>query len=230
MYLSRIELNRRRRETVNAQISPQLLHAAIEACFPSEDEAGARTLWRLDGMNRSLYLLLQSEGKPDFTHIVEQFGWAGQSWETKEYDGFLSRLQKDQLWKFRLRANPTRSVSREERARGKVVPYTTPDRQRQWLIDRAAKCGFEIVRFPSRRTGGPGAEAAPPRDEDRAFGVTQRETMRFWRQGALVTVEAAVFEGDLRILDAESLTRAMRNGIGRAKAYGCGLLTLAPWI
>jgi CRISPR system Cascade subunit CasE len=64
-------------------------------------------------------------------------------------------------------------------------------------------------------------------DDDPIFDVTQSETRKFRSQGKTVTFEAATFEGVLRITDAESLVRAMRNGVGREKAYGCGLLTLA---
>jgi CRISPR system Cascade subunit CasE len=37
----------------------------------------------------------------------------------------------------------------------------------------------------------------------------------------------AVFEGVLQISDESLFKAALTNGIGRAKAYGCGLLTLA---
>ena len=128
----------------------------------------------------------------------------------------------------RIEINPHRL----ETARGKLVPCTKTDEQRQWLIARAAKCGFEIVRNPYARADGPAA-GAPSRDGNRVFGadlnfgVTLCESKKFWRQGELVSIETAVFEGVLRVVDAASLARAMRNGIGRAKAYGCGLLTLA---
>jgi CRISPR system Cascade subunit CasE len=211
MHLSRIEINRRKRETVRAMASPQILHAAIEACFPAADNTG-RNLWRIDSWNDSLYLLLQSERKPDFTHIVEQFGWPGQTWETKEYDGFLSRLQSSQIWKFRLRANPVHSVSVAKGARGKVIAYEAIDRQKKWLLDRMLKYGFE----PEQTFEG-----------DLIFDVVQKEIKKFQRQGKTVTFEAAVFEGILRIVDAELLVNAMKKGIGREKAYGCGLLTLA---
>ncbi|MDR1134581.1 MAG: type I-E CRISPR-associated protein Cas6/Cse3/CasE [Clostridiales Family XIII bacterium] len=212
MYLSRVEINQRKRETLRALASPQILHAAIEACFSSEETVKYRNLWRIDKLNNSLYLILQSEIKPDFTHIIEQFGWIEQKWETKTYDEFMSRLQNGQVWMFRLQANPAHSKNIEKGSRGKVFGHVTIDSQRKWLADRAAKCGFEIVQTP---------------DGNLNFDVAQCETRKFWRQGEMVTLETAVFEGALRIIDEESLLHAMRNGIGRAKAYGCGLLTLA---
>ena len=42
-----------------------------------------------------------------------------------------------------------------------------------------------------------------------------------------MTINRTVYEGVLRITDPESLRRALIAGIGRSKAYGCGLMTLA---
>ena len=36
------------------------------------------------------------------------------------------------------------------------------------------------------------------------------------------------FDGSLTVTDPEKLRHALSNGIGRAKGYGCGMLTLAP--
>ena len=71
MYLSRVELNEYRRETMRAMASPQVMHAAVMASFPAfEGDAGGRILWRTDRVSKALYLLVQSEIRPDFTHIV----------------------------------------------------------------------------------------------------------------------------------------------------------------
>ena len=43
-----------------------------------------------------------------------------------------------------------------------------------------------------------------------------------------VPVVTATFDGRLTVTDPEALRQALTSGIGRAKAYGCGLMTLAP--
>ncbi|MDO0929777.1 MobF family relaxase [Streptomyces sp. TG1A-8] len=48
------------------------------------------------------------------------------------------------------------------------------------------------------------------------------------RQDKPVTVVTVTFEGRLEVTDPDALRRALTQGIGRARAYGCGLLTLAP--
>lgn len=209
MYLSRIELNARLRETMRALASPHILHAAVEQSFPrSTDGAKQHILWRVDWMGAACYLLVMSQNKPDFTHIVQQFGWAAadQQWETKDYDPLIKRLQKGQSWQFRLCANPVHSVKQSE-GRGKVLAHVTKTQQKSWLAERAQKHGFLL--------------------EDSKFDVVHSEWKKFRKMSGMeVSLRTAVFEGVLTVTDAEAFAYAMVHGMGRAKAYGCGLLTV----
>ncbi|MDR1615603.1 MAG: type I-E CRISPR-associated protein Cas6/Cse3/CasE [Syntrophomonadaceae bacterium] len=223
MYLSRVEINPHRRETMHALASPQILHAAVEASFPASAGLKFRNIWRIDKLDKSLYILLQSQRKPDFTHIIEQFGWPAseQSWEIREYGEFLSSLQNGQIWRFKLKANPVHAVTDLSKSanpnasgkqpRGKVVAHVTIEHQKQWLSDKSSKSGFEFEKTDN------GFDI---------FDITQSELKKFKRQGHTVTLAIAVFEGVLRVTDAKLLADNMKNGIGRAKAYGCGLMTL----
>lgn len=216
MYLSRIELNTRRKDTMVALASPERLHAAVESSFPSSADKKFRNLWRIDQLGDTLYLLVLSDGKPDFTHIVEQFGWPGaeQKWETRNYAPLLDSIGVGQKWQFRLRANPVHSVKQnsnsqdqETTKRGKVYAHVTVQQQEQWLLERAAKYGFSL--------------------QEGSFCVVQKEVKKFRRQGNPVTLGIATFEGVLQVEDVTLFLRTLICGIGRAKAYGCGLLTIA---
>ena len=209
MYLSRIEINRHRRETMQALSSPQVIHAAVEGSFPKSNDIAKRNLWRLDRLHSSLYLLLLSCEKPDFTHIVEQFGWPAseQKWETKEYDEFLGRIKTGQSWQFRLCANPVHSVKIADGQRGKVYAHVTTEQQKQWLLNRAEKNGFTL--------------------SENNFDIIERDNRKFRRNGKSVTFSTVTFEGLLTITDQKMFSSALQKGIGREKAYGCGLLTLA---
>lgn len=197
---------------MNALASPQKIHAAIENSFPPDMPQNGRNLWRTDKLNDALYLLVLSSRKPDFTHIVEQFGWPGsdQGWETKDYNAFLKRISSGQKWQFRLRANPVRSVKlpdkgdSETRSRGKIYAHVTVKQQEQWLLERSDKNGFKLL----------------------SYNVIQQEIRKFQRQNKPVTIGTAVFEGVLEIVDTDLFIKALTGGIGRAKAYGCGLLTI----
>ena len=214
MFLSRVELNPYRRETIRALSSPQMMHAAVMASFGSFDNAdGDRPLWRIDRLGPATYILVQSRKRPDFSHIVEQFGRpeSDRPWETVDYDGFLSGLSDGESLRFRLRANPTRSVSSlGENGRGKVVAHVTANQQREWLIQKSHGLGF-VLEDGTR---------------DGSFDIVSRESVRFRHGGGSISLGVATFEGVLKVADADVFRETLCNGIGRAKAYGCGLMTV----
>ena len=211
MYLSRIELNAKRQETRRAIASPQVMHAAVENCFPDRNDREERNLWRLDGLYDRLYLLLLSPQKPDFEKFSAQFCNHGETGETKNYDPLLDRIQAGQLWRFRLRGNATHNSTegKEEKSeRGKIYSHIKVEYQRKWLLKQAPLCGFTL--------------------DERLFDVSQAEHLRFWRDRKKppITLGVTVFEGELAVADSELFKQALTRGIGRAKAYGCGLLTI----
>ena len=55
----------------------------------------------------------------------------------------------------------------------------------------------------------------------------ERSTAEFRRGGERVTLALATFQGVLEVTEPEALRRHLVHGIGRGKAYGCGLMTLA---
>lgn len=217
MYLSRLEVNPFRRKTMAALDSPQIMHACVLSSFPSASLQNDRVLWRIDKVGSATYLLVQSESKPDFSHLIDQMGWpsSGQQWETLDYEPFLNKLQNGQSWKFRLKANPVRRLVRNtnDSAVGKTVHHVTINQQNQWLIDRSAKNGFSIPNVP-------GCDSP-------SLEIKQRDLKQFNRNNNKVTVSMVTFEGVLTIEDIGLFNEAIRKGIGKAKAYGCGMITLA---
>lgn len=215
MYLSRIALDTKRRDTMRALASPQILHGAAESSFPHHaDGTRDRILWRVDYFENKCYLLVLSTEKPDFTQISSAFGYphATPQWETRDYSPLLERLQEGQIWRFRLRANPVRSSFREkdpETGRGKVFAHVTLEQQRQWALLKANTCGFTL------------------KEDD--FDIVHTDWKRFYKKdnNHAVTLHIVTFEGVLTISDRERFTQSLIGGIGRAKAYGCGLLTIA---
>jgi len=207
MYLSRIELDYKRRTTMQALAQPSRLHGAIERCFEGERK---RRLWRIDNLLSAVYLLLLSEDKPDFQNLWEQFGDKDKHgvWETKSYESFLEKIAAGQQRRFRLSANPVRSVKTIEEKRGKIYAHMTPKYQKEWLADRAGKHGFMI--------------------EDDYFEVVRSEWVNFVKINTTkkVSILTVDFEGVLQITDADLFRKTLVDGVGRAKAYGCGLLTV----
>lgn len=219
-------LNPRRRQAIRFQHDPQAVHAAVESAFaPRHATQQSRTLWRLERREDTLTLLLLSEGIPSLEHIQEQAGWANEmSWESRPYDTFLSRLQIGQQYSFRLTANPTYTVTDHNGVKRKVG-HVTSAQQAKWLVDRAENLG---VRFLSSDHEQQTIIANTRDDDSSAILVSQREILRFRRSNQQVTLSRAQFDGYAEVVDVAKLRSALMQGVGRGKAYGCGLLTLAP--
>lgn len=222
MYLTSFDINRARRGAQKLLGSPHAMHAAVMSSFPpSATQAspdGGRILWRVDTSPNAVRLYIASPQKPDLTALVEQAGWpTAATWQTASYGSFLDSLESGAVWGLRLLANPTHSVKQPGpdgnpvRGRGKRLAHVTAVQQLAWFLSKAAAIGLDV-------TGPDGPTVA----------VTGRETRTFRRGSAMVTLGTAQFDGVARITDADLLRQAMRAGIGPAKGYGCGLLTLAP--
>lgn len=208
MYLSRIKLNMSLRKTMQAMAAPNLFHGAIESA-----EKGERTrkLWRLDTLYDVQYLLILSENIIDFSTVALQFGY-GSEYECKKYDGLLERIANGSKWQFRLKANPTVQTKKyfTEKGRGKVLAHITTAHQEEWLKRRSEKNGFSL------------SEGEWLVTESRWYVFKKNK-----EQKSKVKLLSVTYEGTLTVTDAEAFKKALVNGIGREKAFGMGLLTIA---
>ncbi|NEW51652.1 type I-E CRISPR-associated protein Cas6/Cse3/CasE [Nocardia cyriacigeorgica] len=222
MFLSRVQLNPARVGTRKYLSSPQVVHAAVMSAFPPGGEArgesrSGRVLWRIDRRDMAIDLYVVSPVEPDFTHIVEQAGWpTTTAWTTRKYAPLLDRLTVGQQWHFRLTANPVLSTSHNAaRGRPRLSGLDIGD-QMAWLERKSEGNGFRLG-----TCGGPNGKVPD-------VVISDRSGRRFRRGRATVTLSTATFEGTLLVSDPPALRSALVNGIGRAKGYGCGLMTLAP--
>lgn len=223
MYLARVQLNPARRGARHLLGSPQAMHAAVLGCFHAGQSPG-RVLWRLDPQREQQWLYVTGGARPDLTGLVEQAGWPEtQVGDVRSYDGFLDRLGEGQRWQFRLTANPTRASRNGGRMRdgqpkqlerSKRFGHVTAAQQEAWFLTRASSLGFSV----------PHDEQADIHD----LAVTARRVETFKRGDRRVTVVKATYDGHLVVTDPKALRSALVSGVGPAKAYGCGLLTLAP--
>jgi CRISPR system Cascade subunit CasE len=232
MFLTRFRFNTARMGSRRLLTSPQSLHAAVMASFAERPEhrgQGPRVLWRLDHRSRSEVLLyVVSPDRPDLTHLVEQAGWPTTGgWQTKPYAPFLDRLAAQDTWAFRLTANPVHSIRRHDAEPTKRTAHLTPRHQLDWLLRRQTDAGFAVVERPEPRPDGldgPWHEVVVHNRSDLAFGKRSESDTRAHK----VTLTRVTFDGRLRVLDPVALRRTLTAGLGKAKAYGCGLMTLAP--
>lgn len=203
MFLSQVEINPRRRMGRELISNPEKLHATVESICRLPDE-GQRILWRLDSGKNSSKLLIVTPVKPSLNVIREQAGWESQPETAKSvsYDRFLSSIQSGQRFRFRLTANPAYKKN------GKLKAHVGPANQLKWLFQRSDRLGVSFDEFST--------------------GVVSSNTHVFRNKGNKVTLPYATYEGILSVQDVENVQDALVNGIGRGRAYGMGLMTLAP--
>lgn len=108
------------------------------------------------------------------------------------------------LYRFKIKANPTK---RHPDSRKRVGLYCDKDLA-AWIERKGAICGF-----------------IPAADELRIGSPTLEHFNRNGAGGKFVVVD---FSGLLKVTDQKLFERAFLNGIGSAKAFGCGLLMLQP--
>lgn len=208
MFISRIPIDLSNRRTVQALTVPEFLHAAIENCFAGERN---RNLWRIDKVGENSFLLIVSPKQADFAAVARQFGENDQ-FESLSYEPLFKKLKEGQRWSFRLRANPTKSLFNSEKPnqRGKVVAVK-PSEQKNWLIKCGVNNGFSV--------------------QEHEFDVVESLWKRFIKDKhenkKEVILYTAVYEGILTITDPLRFANTLSKGVGRGKAYGCGMLTIA---
>ncbi|MGW3864925.1 type I-E CRISPR-associated protein Cas6/Cse3/CasE [Streptomyces sp. NPDC005047] len=250
-YLSKIPLNPRRRAAVSLLSNPHRLHATVLSALAVQPVT-ERVLWRQD--NDTPYradILVLTESRPSWAHLVDDAGWPGADGGhplIADYTPLLERIIRGREFGFRLTANPVHNVARPSRpseqqaarlkkgaedgsrSRGSRVAHRTAAQQLQWLLKRCERHGFTI---PDATTTPP-APGLHTQDHNLAAGpavtIVSRDTLRFRKHhdGPRITLSTATFEGRLRVTDPDALRTALLYGIGPAKGYGQGLLTLAP--
>ena len=75
------------------------------------------------------------------------------------------------------------------------------------------------------------SSACLPGTDDPALQLQlrDRDKVRFTKNGndGTITIVRVTYEGMLEVTGPDALRHALTSGIGHARAYGCGLLTLA---
>ncbi|WP_434983944.1 type I-E CRISPR-associated protein Cas6/Cse3/CasE [Vreelandella zhaodongensis] len=116
-----------------------------------------------------------------------------------------SFLEHDQ-YRFKVIVNPTRRDS----ASRKLFAVRGRDDVAQWFTERATKSwGFDV--------------------SPQHLQVDKIEVLQFKdKHQRQVTIGQAHVQGLLRVTDKQQFTHSFMQGIGRARAYGCGLLQIVP--
>jgi CRISPR system Cascade subunit CasE len=228
MYLTRAFLDPKSRDVRADVRNPESLHKTVMRGFP--DHAGPSPrgahaiLYRLDRDRADrLVLLVQSRTKPMIErwpagYVLDMdgdldlaFSNVGENPAVRSIEAERATLRPGRRFAFRLRANTTKKIDTKTgpdgiRRHGRRVPVRGDEERLRWFARHAEAAGFAVEGGQVRIT------------EIAASGG---------RGGKSVTVGGALFEGVLVVRDVNRFIRALEAGIGPAKAYGFGLLSLA---
>lgn len=200
------------------------MHRTVMSAFPDESgDAPARqhhgVLWRLDSGRTGYLLYVQSRTKPSWDDLTSSYLTAPA--QVRDLSPVVDALEPGRTLAFRLVANPTKRLAptaprQGQRRRDARFALHKPEDQIAWLLKQAHRYGFSI---PTGAYNKPDLAPSPcPR-------LTGHQTTD---QRRTITVDPVRYDGHLTITDPTALAHALHAGIGPAKAYGCGLLTLAP--
>lgn len=180
-------------------------HKAIWKAFPGRDEQQRDFLTRLDERQGAYRLLMVSP------EIPTRPDWCPQGcWQTKPIPAtYFGRSR----YAFQLCANPTKKFNPKgpdglRHGQGKRVPLRKREELVAWMLRKAEQGGFEVEVNKLRTI---------PHGPD-----------RFQKKGQAGTHTAVEFQGVLTVTDAAKFHDTFTRGIGSAKAFGFGLLVIAP--
>lgn len=234
LYLSRLRLRLLSREAQYDLANCASMHRRLLMAFPDQEEiTRARehygVLYRIEPARASVGVLVQSRERPDWSRLPKGYLLRPAS-EPKRVDSLYAHIAEGQELIFRLRANPTRSISERntretERWRGKRVELRREEDQMAWLQRKGEAGGFELLHTRRRaEAGAPGQDAEVP--DVRTTGLAQRVVGRSGERR--LTFGSVVFDGRLRVTNPATFRHALEHGIGSGKAFGFGLLSVAP--
>lgn len=159
-----------------------------------------RMLFRIEEQPQPVTILIQSHILPDWERAFGNFRVLATPPEHKE---FSLTLLDGAIYRFRLLANPV--VKRN----GKRLGLLQEEEQRAWITRKFDEAGATLI----------GCLIKPDR-----FVKCLRNPQS---DDPAQTHLAVWYEGTLKVREANKLEDAVASGIGHAKGYGFGLLSLA---
>lgn len=182
-------------------------HRAVWKAFPGRDGERRDFLTRLDQRREGFRLLIVSPLQP------VRPDWCpadAESWKTKPIpETYFTRRR----YAFQLCGNPTKKVSKERSdgsltKNGRRVPLGKREELVEWIKRKGDQGGFAV--------------------DEAALRTFPRGREYFEKKGQAGLHSAVEFEGALTVTDPAKFHETFAFGIGSAKAFGFGLLVIAP--
>jgi CRISPR system Cascade subunit CasE len=219
------------------------VHQRLSMAFstPMAPSENARFLFRIDNSveddDPRAIILVQSDLLPDWDYALynARILLAAPA-ESKEYN---PTFRAGEELRFRIRANLSKKSCEHRKAKtdktdvygrpksqGKRVALTWEKDQgpdvavKEWFTSKARRCGFSLCDFRMLHLGWVVGY--------RPKAKTRRDQSKDEDSGRQMKFRSALLEGTLTVTDPPAFARAIASGIGSAKAFGFGLLSIAP--
>jgi CRISPR system Cascade subunit CasE len=182
-------------------------HQKVWKAFPGRDGERRNFLTRLDQRREGFRLLIVSPVEP---LRPEWCPADGESWKTKPIpEPFFAR----ERYAFQLCANPTKKVSKALpdgtlTKNGRRVPLTGREDLLAWIKRKGSQGGFAV--------------------DEATLRTCSRGREHFDKKGQSGLHSAVEFQGVLAVTDSAQFHETFTRGVGSAKAFGFGLLAIAP--
>ncbi len=172
------------------------MHRLVYDLFEQSAEGGDRPgpIWSVDESRSGSSLVILSNRMPRITDELIEIN--------RKTISFPDRLLDNDEFSFRILINATRCSG------GKRIPIKTPVEVATWFAKVGRDHGFEIS----------GSELFV----ERVF--PDRFSKRHGNSLQTIIINKASIRGRFRVIDHVSFRHAFYNGIGKAKAFGCGML------
>jgi len=202
MHLSRLTLDPRSAQARRDLSDAYEMHRTLARAFVADAQSQpARFLWRLEAGSNAWatpVVLVQAAVEADWSALQALPNYLQRPVESKRL-ALEEWVEGGGSYRFRLLANPT--VTRQ----GKRYGLTGESEQLAWLNRQGERLGFSV-------------ESAL---------VTASDVLLGRKDEGRISVQRACFEGLLQVRSLDAFSRALTAGIGPAKAFGCGLLSVA---
>ncbi|MCB5180670.1 type I-E CRISPR-associated protein Cas6/Cse3/CasE [Streptomyces antimicrobicus] len=214
LYLTRIIPDPRSRDARRDARSAVDLHRRLMSLFPDgagpDPRARFHVLHRTDDTPTGPHVLLQSTHQPDLSRLPDAYGTVA----TRSLDVLLDALRPGLTVRYRCVASPVRKPGATTRAAYHLpaVVALSGTAADEWWLRQADTAGLKIINLHSQPLDAARGTRTPR-------GTTEQQRVRHTRTR---------FEGTAAVIDAHQLRTRIMEGIGRGKAYGCGLLSIAP--
>lgn len=182
-------------------------HQRVWQCFPGRDGRQRDFLTRLDRQSEGFRLLVVSPAEP-----------VRPSWCPTTYESWKVKLIPDKYlrchqYAFQLRANPTKKVAAQNtdgtfKKNGRREPLRKREDLVLWINRKGQEGGFLV--------------------DEKTLCTFSQGREYFDKNGMRGLHSAVEFQGRLTVNSPKAFYDVFRHGIGPAKAFGFGLLVIAP--